>query len=148
MISDLIRELPCSVSIKCSKPSCFNILAGGRFFECVHVCNEVCHRLFRARRQSLLEKSVMNDRIHFLDIHADSFECYRKFHLRSLCLLKFFFSGFEDSEHILTPYQFTFRLVRRSGSGKQSPAIRADDGDWSEKRASQIRPRPFLRTPS
>ena len=45
----------------------------------------------------------MNDRIHFHEINADSFECYRKFHLRSLCLLKFFFSGFEDSEHILTP---------------------------------------------
>jgi hypothetical protein len=45
----------------------------------------------------------MNDRIHFHEIHADSFECYRKFHACLLCLLKFFFSGFEDSEHILTP---------------------------------------------
>src|SRR5258705_13980746 len=103
MISDIIRELPCSVSIKRSKPSCFNIRAGGRFFERVHACDEICHRLFRARCQRLLEKGVMNDRIHFHEINADSFECYRKFHLRSLCLLKFFFSGFEDSEHILTP---------------------------------------------
>src|SRR6266566_1453226 len=29
--------------------------------------------------------------------------CYRKFHACLLCLLKFFFSGLEDSEHILTP---------------------------------------------
>lgn len=45
----------------------------------------------------------MNDRIHFHEINADSFECYRKFHACLLCLLKLFFSGFEDSEHILTP---------------------------------------------
>jgi hypothetical protein len=74
MVSDLIRELPSSVSIKRSKPSCFSILAGGRFFEDVHGCDEVCHRLFRARCQRLLEKSVTNDRTHFHEIHADNFE--------------------------------------------------------------------------
>ena len=72
--SDLIGELFCSVSIIRSKPSCFSILAGGRFFEDVHGCDEVCHRLFRARCQRLLEKSVTNDRTHFHEIHADNFE--------------------------------------------------------------------------
>jgi hypothetical protein len=136
MISDLIRELLCSVSIKISKASFFNIIAGGRCFDCIQGCDEVCHRLFRARCQRLLEKSVLNDRVHFHDIYADSVECYfkfhlsllflmkffvSKFHLRKLFLLKFLFSGFENSEHILTPYAFTFRLcggrnVTRTGN--------------------------------
>jgi hypothetical protein len=122
---DLIRESLCSVSIKISKASFFSIIAGGRFFDCIQGCDEVCHRFFRARCQRLLEKSVLNERVHFHDIYADSVECYFKFQLRLLFLLKFFVSklhvrklfllkfllgGFENSEHILTPYEFTFRL--------------------------------------